>query len=425
MKAIGIDIGTTSICGILLDCTSGEILKSVTKNSDAFINTQNEWEKIQDTDKIISIALSITDELICDDTAVIGITGQMHGIVYFDEKGTAISPLYTWQDTRGNLKYNNTQTYSEFLNLPAGYGSVTDFYNTENGLRPENAIGYCTIHDYFAMTLSGRKTPIIHTSDAASFGGFDLKTNRFDKELAGEISCGFDIIGEYKGVPVSVAIGDNQASVFGALSNDDDILLNIGTGSQISVISSEIINGENIEVRPYTDNNYLIVGAALCGGRAYSMLEKFYSDIVYAATGERINMYGIMDNMPLSASSHLTADTRFGGTRKNPSITGGISNITTENFTPGELRFAFLTGIITELYNMFCEMNIRKNALVGSGNGIRKNKALLEAAENIFGAKMKIPAHMEEAAFGAALFGMTAIGNFGSVEDIKKIIRYE
>ena len=60
-----------------------------------------------------------------------------------------------------------------------------------------------------------------------------------------------------------------------------------------------------------------------------------------------------------------------------------------------------------------------------SGNGIRKNKALLEAAENIFGAKMKIPAHMEEAAFGAALFGMTAIGNFGSVEDIKKIIRYE
>ena len=130
MKAIGIDIGTTSICGILLDCTSGEILKSVTKNSDAFINTQNEWEKIQDTEKIISIALSITDELICDDTAVIGITGQMHGIVYFDEKGTAISPLYTWQDTRGNLRYKETQTYSEFLNLPAGYGSVTDFYNT-------------------------------------------------------------------------------------------------------------------------------------------------------------------------------------------------------------------------------------------------------------------------------------------------------
>ncbi len=425
MKAIGIDIGTTSICGILLDCKSGEILKSVTENSNAFIQTANEWEKIQDTEKIINMALSITDELIGDDVSVIGITGQMHGIVYFDEKGRAISPLCTWQDGRGNLKYSDTQTYSEFLKLPSGYGSVTDFYNTENGLRPENAVGYCTIHDYFAMLLSGRKTPIIHTSDAASFGGFDLREYRFEKDFAGEISCGFDIIGEYNGIPVSVAIGDNQASVFGALSSDDDILLNIGTGSQVSVISSDIITGENIEARPYTDNNYLVVGAALCGGRAYSMLEKFYSEIVYAATGKRINMYDVMDKMALTDSTHLIADTRFGGTRKNPSVTGCISNITTENLTPGELRFAFLSGIVTELYNMFCEMNVKRASLIGSGNGIRKNKALITAAENIFGASMKIPAHMEEAAFGAALFAMAATGNFGSVEDIKKIIRYE
>jgi len=46
MKAIGIDIGTTSICGILLDCKSGEILKSITKNSEAFIQTENEYGNI-------------------------------------------------------------------------------------------------------------------------------------------------------------------------------------------------------------------------------------------------------------------------------------------------------------------------------------------------------------------------------------------
>ena len=50
MKAIGIDIGTTSICGIIIDAESGNVIKSVTKNSNAFINSTNVWEKIQSVD---------------------------------------------------------------------------------------------------------------------------------------------------------------------------------------------------------------------------------------------------------------------------------------------------------------------------------------------------------------------------------------
>ncbi|MBQ2613721.1 MAG: hypothetical protein IJB80_00100 [Clostridia bacterium] len=424
MKAIGIDIGTTSICGILLDCETGKILKSITENSQAFLPTDKDWEKIQDTGKIMQIALTITDTLMEDTVKVIGVTGQMHGIVYYDADGKAVSPLYTWQDGRGNQPYDETRTYSEFLQIPAGYGAVTDFYNTKNGIRPAEAVGYCTIHDYFAMTLAGRKTPLLHTSDAASFGDFDLRRNCFHHSFVGDITADFAILGSYKGVPVSVAIGDNQASVFGAVSSDEDILLNIGTGSQISVISSSIVEGENIEVRPYPGGKYLLVGAALCGGRSYSMLEKFYSDIVYAATGTRMSMYEVMDKME-NSNLPLTVDTRFAGTRQDPSVTGSITHITTENFTPGALRYAFLNGIIQELFSMYAQMQQKTGALIGSGNGIRKNKALIAAAEKAFGATMKIPAHMEEAAFGAALFGMVATGEMGTVEEIKQIIRYQ
>ena len=45
MKAIGIDIGTTSVCGILIDAATGCVEKSVTKNSNAFIPGCAEWEK--------------------------------------------------------------------------------------------------------------------------------------------------------------------------------------------------------------------------------------------------------------------------------------------------------------------------------------------------------------------------------------------
>lgn len=59
MKVIGIDVGTTGICGVLLDGENGKVIGSKTVNSEAFIKTSNEWEKIQDVDKIISISLDI------------------------------------------------------------------------------------------------------------------------------------------------------------------------------------------------------------------------------------------------------------------------------------------------------------------------------------------------------------------------------
>ncbi|MBE7029898.1 MAG: hypothetical protein E7409_00560 [Ruminococcaceae bacterium] len=424
MNAVGIDIGTTSICGIVLDTGTGEIIKSVTENSNAFIDTENDWEKIQSVEKIISLAEKILEKLVNENTKVIGVTGQMHGIVYFDECGNAVSPLYTWQDGRGNLPFDQSQTYSEYLGIPSGYGAVTDFYNTKNGIKPIEAVGYCTIHDYFAMTLTGRKMPLIHTSDAASFGGFDLNSSQFNHPFSSEVTAGFDLAGEYKGIPVSVAIGDNQASVFGAMSSDEDILLNIGTGSQISAISPTIVTGDNIETRPYFDRKYLVVGAALCGGRAYSMLEKFYSDIVFAATGERRTMYDVMASMPIT-DSDMRADTRFDGTRANPAITGSITGITTRNFTPGNMRRAVLEGIIAELHDMLEQMKMPCTRLIGSGNGIRKNKTLQQIAEQVFGATMKIPVHMEEAAFGAALYGMVASQKFGTAQDVKALIQYK
>ncbi len=425
MNAIGIDIGTTSICGILLDAASGKVLKSITQNSNAFIQTENQWEKIQDPQKILHTALSILEELAAEGAGAIGLTGQMHGIVYVDENGKAVSPLYTWQDARGSLPYDQTGTYAEFLHIPSGYGAVTDFFNTVNGVKPPQAAGYCTIQDYLGMVLTNRKTPLIHTSDAASFGGFDLIAGRFNHPFSSEITGDFALLGEYKGIPVSVAIGDNQASVFGASRQDSDILLNIGTGSQVSVISPEILPCPTAEIRPYVDHKFLIVGAALCGGRAYAMLERFYSDIVFAATGKRMDLYAVMEKMAVSGAAPLQVDTRFCGTRQDPSITGNIGHVTTDNFTPGDLRQAFLTGMITELYNLFTEMGVKRAGLIGSGNGLRKNKALVQTAEEIFGAKMSIPAHREEAAFGAALFAMTAAGTFGSAGDIKNMIQYE
>ena len=427
MKVVGIDIGTTSVCGVLIDATTGCVEKSVTKNSSAFIEGCADWEKIQSVNKIMTVATDILKSLIAASSEVgaIGVTGQMHGIVYTDKDGDAVSPLYTWQDGRGNLPYKDV-TYAKYLNSFSGYGNVTDFYNTENGIKPESAVSYSTIHDYFVMQLCGLKKPIIHTSDAASFGCYDLENNRFNYACTAEITGDYRIAGEYKGIPVSVAIGDNQASVFSTLANEEDILVNIGTGSQISVISDKIADNMQVETRPYFENKYLIVGAALCGGRAYSMLKNFYAEVLgYIKKVDDDEVYRIMNDMLRNAkSSSFKVDTRFAGTRLNSEITGGISGITTENFTPSALTYGVLCGMTDELLNMYEKMGICKSGIVGSGNGIRKNKALVRIFEERLGAKMKIPSHLEEAAFGAAMFAMIAGGKFKNAKEVQSIISY-
>lgn len=433
MYAIGIDIGTTSICGVVLDTDTGKVVRSNTQNSDAFIQTPNPWEKIQDTDKLITLATAILDDFLTDfEVCVIGLTGQMHGIVYVNADGKAVSPLYTWQDGRGNLPYNNS-TYANCLGSHTGYGNVTDFYNRKNSLRPDSAVSHCTIMDYLAMHLCGLKKPVIHTTNAASLGCFDMEKKNFNYDLDVTVSDGFDIVGTYRGIPVSAAIGDNQASVFSTLTNENDILINVGTGSQVSLISDRICTGDNIETRPYFNGKYLVVGAALCGGRAYGILKDFYAAFLNAAGFAAEDVYRVMGNMisekdtvlPVEEVASLTVDTRFSGTRSNPALTGSICGITAENFTPANLTYGVLEGMMQELYDMYLQMDEKRQNIVGSGNGIRLNPTLAKIAERKFGGILKIPAHTEEAAYGAALFGLTACNIMESTQAAQKLVKYK
>ena len=424
MRLIGMDIGTTSICGVAIDQESGECLGTCTKNSDAFLDTPHPFEKIQDTEKIILLAKSILDELITCDTVSIGVTGQMHGIVYLDAEGKAISPLYTWQDKRADEPYGNT-TYARHLGIFAGYGCASDFYNREHGIRPARAVSFCTIHDYFVMCLTGRKSPLIHTTNAASFGLFDPATLTFDYDYTPDVTGDYTIAGAYRNIPVSVAIGDNQASVLSTLTREDALLLNFGTGSQVSLISDEKISGENIECRPYFEGKYLAVGSALCGGRAYSLLCDFYRTVlreVVDITKEEV--YNIMERFLSRRDAPLTVDTRFDGTRENSALRGKIDGISTENLTPSALTRGVLYGMVEELYSMYLTMKNERTFAVASGNAIRKNPTLLAIAGERFGMSVAIPRHLEEGAYGAALFGALCAGWFPAMREAQKRIHF-
>ncbi len=425
MQLVGIDIGTTSICAVALSAQDGSLIQKRTVNSDAFLTSNKPFERIQDTEKIISLALSLLDEILTPDTLAIGVTGQMHGIVYLDENGNSQSPLYTWQDTRADEPYGDS-TYALTLGICAGYGHASDFYNRINGIRPSSATTYATIHDYLVMRLTGRKAPLIHTTDAASFGLFSFETLSWDYDYRAEVTADFTVAGYYRGIPVSVAIGDNQASVLSTLTSEDTLLLNVGTGSQISLITDTPLSGENVENRPYFEGKYLAVGAALCGGRAYSLLKDFYHSIIsHFSSVSEDEVYAVMDTLLQKKSeTALKVDTRFAGTRNDSTVKGGVTGLTDATFTPEDLTRGVLSGMVEELYSMYREMDREKTSAVASGNGIRKNPHLLSIAKERFGMDIKIPAHLEEAAYGAALFGGIASGYFADMKSAQEHIRF-
>lgn len=429
MYSIGIDIGTTSICAVLMDSQSGRIICSATHNNDSFIETPNIWEKIQDVEVIEEKVFEVIDSVLNNaegkQVDSLGISNQMHGILYYDKDGNAVSPLYIWQDERGNLPYKDGKTYAQYLGSFAGYGLVTDFYNRENSLVPENAVGVCTIGDYIAMRLTGRKTALMHITNAASFGCFDIVENKFtlDNGMLPEVTASFEAAGDWNGIKVAVAIGDNQASFMGS----DGVgapLLNVGTGSQISYLSDTPVKGEGVESRPYDGERYLIVGASLCGGRAFSMLERFFASVVEMATGEKCgSLYPQIDKMlEEKTQTDLAADSRFCGTRSDPTIRGAFTNVSQDNFTAGDMSVAILYAITNELHAMYS--GEKADTIVCSGNGIRKNKALQRVASEVFDAEIKIPRYEEEAAYGAALSSLVAVGKAETIDEAQKLIIY-
>ena len=427
MNWIGLDIGTTSVSLAALDAEEGRLLKAVTL-ANASALPGEPYAALQDPGKIVAICREGLDGLLADypETARIGLTGQMHGLVYADRTGMAVSPLYTWQDQRGGLPYRDGRTYAEALAavtgrpVAAGYGLVTHYYHTVTGSIPAGAAAFCTIADYVALRLSGIARPAVHPSMAASMGCFDPAGGDWDHKVIEK--AGMDVrflpsvtgerqVGAYRGIPVFPAFGDNQASFLGAVGNPRKLLVNVGTGSQVSLYADRILDIPELECRPYLSGSYLYVGSSLCGGYAYNLLRDFFAAAAGMMGGEPpADLY---DRMNRAAATELDdvhpvcADTRFNGTRRHPEVRGGFYGLCPENFTPAHLCRGVLEGIAGELYDAYKQAGDAAagvTGMVAAGNGVRKNPVLRTVLERVFGMPLELPAVTEEAACGAARF---------------------
>ncbi|MDD3279116.1 MAG: FGGY family carbohydrate kinase [Lachnospiraceae bacterium] len=442
---IGLDIGTTSVCAVCLG-DEGKLLQSLSVSDPLPELKEAGHTALQDPQQIMERVRRLIEQIVKEEKMpfAMGISTQMHGIVYVDAAGKACSPLYTWQDACGN-EVCEGETCSQRLSrltgyqIAAGYGLCTHYYQILHHAVPENAVKICTIGDYVAMQLGGLDRPVMHPSNAAALGCFDIKNQRFDLEalskagICSEILpeiAGERMIGKTKeGIWIMSALGDNQASVYGSLKWTEKeevygaggcgIQITVGTSAQISIVTDQCRTDSALELRPFLKGKYLLVGAALCGGYAWQLLRDFYmetaqllgteaaSDIYEKMTEAARKVYEQQkqDETKNNCRKQLQADTHFLGSRKDPSQSGGFSGVTAHNFHPGEFCLAVLQGIVQELYTFYAseEENLREcQVIYGSGNGLRRNPVLVQLLQDRFGKEMRLMPAVEEAALGAA-----------------------
>jgi sugar (pentulose or hexulose) kinase len=254
------------------------------------------------------------------------------------------------------------------------------------------------------------------------------------ERLGGLTTAMAEATGLPSGLPIFGAIGDNQASFLGSVADrGDTVLVNVGTGGQVAAYCEGFLYDPRLETRPFPRGGFLLVCPGLVGGRTYATLQSFFqrvgTELLGTPDGEVL--YATMNRLAASApagAGGVRCEPYFTGTRENPDLRGSWTGLAPESFTPANLTRALLEGMARAFHSGFeairRHLHRAPSRLVGAGNGLRENPLLAGLVAEAFGLPLSVPAHREEAAFGAALLAAVGGGVYPDLASAGRLIRY-
>jgi sedoheptulokinase len=441
---LGIDMGTSKVAAVVADA-NGAVLAAASEPHAADLPAPAGHSE-QDAEAMVATAVRLVAGLpapLRRGVAGIGVTGQVHGFCFVGDDGRAVSPQVTWQDQRceqaaGLLARLRDKTG---YRLSTGFAPATMTWMLERGGFPAGASAACNICDLVVQRLCGLKRPVTDTTQAASWGFFDLRWLSWDEAAITTsgiprgffpqvLPCGTQAgtladaqaraLGLKAGIPVAAALGDNQASIVSSLTEPaSQVLLTLGTGGQVSAVlprGTEVdltAPATSYEYRPHLDGLYAAVSASLCGGSAWKWLAELcasWAGDLGCKTRPLPALYDRLNELGAAAAAAggapgagLVVHPSFLAERHDPTLRGRIEGIDPRNMGLGELAWATARGIVANLRDMMPAWSLQgRTAVVGTGNALRRNPVLRDAAAAVFGLPLRLPAGSEEAAAGAA-----------------------
>lgn len=364
MQCLGLDIGSSSIKGAVLDLAGEHIGQTITRPFPAVLPARMPGAVEVSPTTIVERAGEVIDELLqsSPDAQSLWCCGQMGGTILVDADGAPLSNYLSWRDQRTlQADANGRTTLDEIrrrwpaelltsLGNELQPGSTTSllFWLSEHGQLPAGAMP-ATVADFVIGRLCGT-LPRMHVTHA--IGMLDLGTGQWHREAFDRLGLGSLRLPELShqleqvgrlihaggSLPVYGAYGDQQCALYGARLQRDELSLNISTGSQVSMRMGSFQPGR-YQTRMFFEGDWLNTITHLPAGRSLNVIVDLLTELT---TAEGITLRNpwehILRKTAAIKDNSLEVDLAFFAGPLGDS--GNIRQITTENLTVGHLFHA-------------------------------------------------------------------------------------
>jgi sugar (pentulose or hexulose) kinase len=300
MRFLGLDLGTTSFKGAVLDLDRRSIshVRRVTAPGPVPGLPAGHYEL--DPRAVLAAVRQLIGELLTDapDAEGLVLCSQMHCVVLTDGDGRPRSNVITWKDQRGagdlftDLQRQVTADEQREIGreLRLGLPIVTLSWLRQHG-RLEPGLVPASLPDFVLSQLCGVESTT-EATNAAAHGLFRLDRRDWHRELIatlgladlrwprvrpfGEVVGTAEIDG--RRLTCFTPVGDQQCALAGVELGERELSLNLSTGSQVSLLAREP-GGGDYQVRPYFDGRWLRTIVQVPAGRSLSVLVSLLTEI--------------------------------------------------------------------------------------------------------------------------------------------------
>jgi len=453
MAFIGIDLGTSFMKGAVLDLELRQLGHVRRAPFPPQLVDAGPLACEFDPRAILNAVGGLIAELLAcaPDCQGIVMCSQMHGMVLTNERGEAVSNCITWRDQRAAMPHPSRTGLSYYEALTA---RIPPRYVRQigNELYPERPVCYLfwfaeqgklapgltpvSLPDFVLSTFC-QSTPGVEATNAGAYGALNLETLDWHRELIEELGLGNlcwpalrqagEVIGylDVNGarVPCYTPVGDAQCTLVGSLFEEEEISLNIATGSQVSRITPGLELGD-YQTRPFFDGRFLNTLSYSPGGRSLNVLVDLLRDF---AKSRGMSSEETWDAIARAAEqvpeTDLEVDLNFFATSRGSG--GRISNIRGNNLTAGHLFRAAFENMAGSFYECALRLFPKKSwkNLLFSGGLVSKLEILRGIIQREFDASYRMPPYAEDTLFGLLILASVFTGRADSVAQLTRQLR--
>lgn len=425
MRCLGLDIGSSSIKGAVLDLESGSV-EQITREPfpDAIAGLPSLFHEVS-PEEIFQRALAVITRLSAGapDADSLMCCGQMGGIMLVDQGFQPLTNYLSWRDQRTTQTVGGHST----LDLLQSRWSESTFQELGSELKPGSATSLLfwlslqrqlsdkampiTVGDYVISRLC-RAAPQMDRTQ--TIGMLNLRTGNWHHQAFSQIDLGelrwpqlassHEPIGtaSLNGRPMKCfpVVGDQQCALRGIDLQPSELSINVSTGSQVSQITSTFQPAQ-CQTRCWFGGQYLNTITHIPAGRSLTVLEALLTELPRLA-GLRIeNSWKLIAEQADRASGDgLRCDLSFFASAMG--CDGRIEGINTENLTIGNLFHAAFEFMANSYVT--CSRRISAvptwNQVAISGGLVQSFASLRQKLHDLFPMPFREVAEQEETMLG-------------------------